>query len=57
MTRGLPSAKDLLVSSDGALAFVTFDGGVSVTAIDLASGRTIALPMSGAQIVAAVSFR
>ncbi len=57
MTRGLPSAKDLLVSSDGALAFVTFDGGVSATAIDLASGRTIALPMSGAQIVAAVSFR
>ena len=50
-------AKDLLVSSDGALAFVTFDGGLSATAIDLANGRTLALPMSGALLVAPVSFR
>ena len=57
VARGLPLAKDLLVSSDGALAFITFDGGLSATAIDLANGRTLALPMSGAQIVAPISFR
>jgi len=57
VARGLPIAKDLLVSSDGALAFVTFDGGFSAMTIDLASGRTIALPMSGAQLVAPLSFR
>jgi len=57
VTQGLPVAKDLLVSSDGALAFVTFDGGLSATAIDLANGRTLALPMSGALLVAPVSFR
>jgi len=57
VAQGLPPANDLLVSSDGALAFITVAGGLSATAIDLASGRTTALPMSGAQIVASVSFR
>ena len=57
VARGLPVAKDLLVSADGALAFITFDGGLSATAIDLATGRTAPLPMSGSQLVAPVSFR
>jgi hypothetical protein len=57
VAQGLPSANDLLVSSDGTLAFITSDGGRSATAVDLATGRTTPLPMSGAQIVASVSFR
>jgi hypothetical protein len=57
VARGLPAASDLLVSSDGALAFVTFDGGRSATAVDLATGRTAAVPMSASQLVAPVSFR
>jgi hypothetical protein len=57
IARGLPVARDLLVSSDGALAFVTFDGGRSATAIDLGTGRTAALPMSASQPVAPISFR
>jgi hypothetical protein len=57
LARGLPAASDLLVSSDGALAFVTYDGGVSAIAIDLATGRTVPLPMSASQLVAPISFR
>lgn len=57
VARELPAASDLFVSADGALAFVTFDGGRSATAIDLASGRTAAMPMSASQLVAPVSFR
>jgi hypothetical protein len=57
VARGLPPAKDLLVSADGALAFITYEGGLSAAAIDLATGRTAPLPMSGAQLVAPVSFR
>jgi len=57
VARALPLATDLLVSSDGALAFVTFDGGQSAMAVDLATGRTAAVPMSGSQLVASVSFR
>jgi hypothetical protein len=57
VARGLPLATDLLVSSDGALAFVTFDGGQSAMAVDLATGRTAPVPMSGSQLVASVSFR
>ena len=57
VARGLPAAKDLLVSSDGALAFVTFDAGLSAMAIDLATGRTAMVPMSGSQLVAPISFR
>jgi hypothetical protein len=57
VSRGLPDASDLLVSSDGALAFITYDGGASAIAVDLATGRTAPLPMSGSQLVAAISFR
>jgi hypothetical protein len=57
IARGIPAASDLLVSTDGALAFVAFDRGRSATAIDLASGRTAPLPMSGSRLVAAISFR
>jgi hypothetical protein len=57
LASGLPAASDLLVSSDGALAFVTFEGGESATAIDLATGRTAPLPASGAHLVAPISFR
>ena len=57
VARGLPLGMDLLVSSDGALAFVTFDGGQSAIAVDLATGRTAPVPMSGSQLVASVSFR
>jgi hypothetical protein len=57
VARGLPPASDLLVSSDGVLAFVTSDGGASATAVDLATGRTAPLPMSGSQLVAPISFR
>lgn len=57
IARGLPAPSDLLVSSDGALAFVTFDSGRSATAVDLASGRTAPVPMSGSPLVAPVSFR
>ena len=57
VARGLPTASDLLVSSDGALAFVTVDGGASATAVDLATGRTAPLAMSGARLAAAISFR
>jgi hypothetical protein len=57
VARGLPAASDLLVSSDGALAFITFDGGASASAIDLATARTAPLPLSGSVLVAPVSFR
>jgi hypothetical protein len=57
VTRGLPAASDLLVSSDGALAFVTFDGGARATAVDLATGDTAPLPMSGSRLAATISFR
>jgi hypothetical protein len=57
VARGLPAASDLLVSSDGVLAFVTYHRGASATAIDLATGRTAPLPMSGSQLVATISFR
>jgi len=57
IAQGLPAASDLLVSSDGALAFVTLDGGTSAIAVDLASGRTAPLPMSGSRLVAPISFR
>ncbi|MGH2471888.1 MAG: hypothetical protein ACRDG6_05735 [Candidatus Limnocylindria bacterium] len=57
ITQGLPGANDLLVSSDGALAFVTFDGGRSASAVDLATGRIAPVPMSGSQLVAPISFR
>lgn len=57
IARELPAASDLLVSADGALAFVAFDGGRSATAVDLASGRTAAVAMSASQLVAPVSFR
>lgn len=57
VARGVPAASDLLVSSDGVLAFVTSDGGRSAIAIDLASGRTAPLPMSGSRLVAPISFR
>jgi hypothetical protein len=57
VAQGLPSPNDLLVSSDGALAFVTFDGGRSAMAVDLATGRTAPVPMSGSTLVATISFR
>jgi hypothetical protein len=57
VARGLPAAGDLLVSPDGALAFVTFAGGRSAMAVDLATGRTAPVPMSGAQLIAPISFR
>lgn len=57
VAQGLPSASDLLVSSDGALAFVTSDGERTAVAIDLASGRTAPLPMLGSRLVAPISFR
>ena len=57
VAQGLPIASDLLVSPDGALAFVTLDGGQSATAVDLATGTTAPVPMSGAQLVAPISFR
>jgi hypothetical protein len=57
VARGIPAASDLLVSSDGALAFVTSDGGASATAVDLATGRTAPLPMSGSRLVTPISFR
>jgi hypothetical protein len=55
--RGLAAASDLLVSADGALAFLTYDGGASATAVDLASGRTAPVPMSGSRLVLPISFR
>lgn len=57
IARDLPAASDLLVSSDGALAFVTHEGGRSATAIDLGTGGVAPLPMSGAELVAPISFR
>jgi hypothetical protein len=57
VARGLPTASDLLVSSDGVLAFVTFDGGASATAIDLSTSRTAPLAMSGSRLAAPISFR
>ena len=57
VARGLSAASDLLVSSDGALAFVTSDGGASAIAVDLATGRTAPLPTSGSQLAAPISFR
>ena len=55
--RSLAAATDLLVSTDGALAFVGFDSGRSVVAVDLATGRTSPVPMAGERLIAAVSFR
>jgi len=57
IAQGLPAASDLLISSDGALAFVTLDGGTGAIAVDLASGRTAPLPISGSRLVAPISFR
>jgi hypothetical protein len=57
VAQGLQAASDLLVSSDGVLAFVAFDGGRSATAVDLATGRTAPVPMSGSRLVAPISFR
>lgn len=57
VAQGLPAANDLLVSSDGAVAFVTFDGGASATAVDLATGGTAPLPLSGSRLAATISFR
>ena len=57
VAQGLPTASDLLVSSDGALVFVAFDGGASAMAVDLATGRTAPLPMSGSLLAAPISFR
>jgi hypothetical protein len=57
VARGIPAASDLLVSSDGALAFVTSDGGARATAVDLATGRTAPLPMSSSRLVTPISFR
>ena len=57
VARGLRSASDLLVSSDGALAFVMHDGGRSATAVDLATGVLAPLPMSDAKLAAPISFR
>ncbi len=57
VARALPAAADLLISADGVLAFVTFDDGRSAIAIDLASGRTAPVPMSGSKLVAPISFR
>jgi hypothetical protein len=57
VTHGLPVAGDLLVSSDGALAFVTFDGGQSASAVDIATGRIEQLPLAGSRLVAPISFR
>lgn len=57
VAQGMPPANDLLVSSDGALAFITYGGGLSAIAVDLASGRTVSLPMSGSTLIAPISFR
>lgn len=57
VARGLPAPSDLLVSPDGSLAVVTFDGGRSAMAVDLATGQTAPFPMSGSPLVAAVAFR
>jgi len=57
VARGLPNASDLLVSEDGAIAIVSSDQGRTAAAIDLASGRTAPVPMTGEQLLAAVSFR
>jgi len=57
VAQGLPAASALLLSSDGTLAFVTFDGGTNAIAVDLASGRTTPLPMSGSRLAAPISFR
>src|SRR4029077_4475537 len=57
VAQGLPPASDLLVSSDGALAFVTSDGGASALAVDLVTGRTAPVAMSGSRLAAPISFR
>lgn len=57
IARGLPAASDLLVGADGALAFVTFDGGASALAVDLVTGRTAPVVMSGSRLAAPISFR
>ena len=57
VAQGLLAASDLLLSSDGALAFVAFDGERSATAVDLATGRTEPLPIAGSKLVAPISFR
>ena len=54
---GLPAAADLLVSTDGAIAVLSFDSGRSAVAVDLASGRAAAVPMAGERVLAAISFR
>ena len=55
VAQGLPAATDLLVSADGQVAFVTFDGGAS--AIDLVTGRTAPVATSASRLVAPISFR
>ncbi len=57
VAQGLPAASDLLVSSDGALAFVSSDGGASALAVDLASGRMAPVPMSDSRLAVPISFR
>ena len=57
VARGLPKATDLLISEDGAIAVVSSDEGRTATAVDLTSGRTAPVPMSGEQLLASVSFR
>ena len=37
--------------------FVAFDGGAKAMAVDLATGRTAPLPMSGSLLAAPISFR
>jgi hypothetical protein len=57
VARAPPAASDLLVTADGQIAFVTFDGGASATAVDLTTGRTAPVPMSAARLAAPISFR
>jgi hypothetical protein len=45
------------VSFDGTVAFVTFDGGASAIAVDLTTGGTAPVPLSGSRLVAPISFR
>ena len=57
VARGLPAATGLVVAVDGQIAVLSTDSGGSAVAVDLAGGRTAAVPMAGEQLVAAVSFR
>lgn len=57
VAREVLSAADLLVSSDGALAFVTFDEGKRAVAFELATGLTAPILMSDQRLAAPVSFR